>query len=150
MENGLIGHLNKESLSLNLKASFRVLTADEKESVLNQPQYKETTADKLLPLSKKFHAYHIVLRDFSADGLSLSGDHPFVVGDRVEVSVQPQQYGIPVTMLVEAKATSSHTQLGNLVYTAGISILALDKDSLYRLNKYLLAEKIRQHQISLG
>ena len=150
VQKGWMEQRRHERVSATLTVSYRVLGADETKDALNQPKYNETQAEHLPQLSKKSHAYHAVTKDISEGGLSIVGEHPFAVGERVEISLQLPQYSMPVTMLAEVKQSSSYTQLGKVIYTAGVSILALDKEEMNRLGRYLLAEKIKQRNEKSG
>jgi Tfp pilus assembly protein PilZ len=142
-QKGWMGQRNQERVSATLKVTYRILSADEKDDVLNQPRYTETTAEQLPDLSKKFHAYHAVTKDISEGGLAITGDYAFSVGEKLEISLHIPQFKVPVIALAEVRWSKPFTQLGVTYYTAGISILALDKDSMDRLSLFLLSEKVR-------
>ncbi len=150
VQKGWMEQRRHERVSATLSVTYRVLGADETKDVLNLPQYSETQAEHLPHLAKKSHAYHAITKDISEGGLSIVGEHPFVLGDKVEISIQLPQFAIPVTMLTEVKRSSSYTQMGKVIYTAGVSILALDKQEMNRLSRYLLAEKIQQQNNKNG
>jgi c-di-GMP-binding flagellar brake protein YcgR len=143
VEKGWLEQRRHERVSATVSVTYRVLNAAEKEGALQQPRYSETTADQLPRLAKKFHVYHAVTRDISEGGLSITGTHSFTVGEQLEIEIRPPQYSVPVTMLAEVKRSSSYSQMGKTFYTAGVSILALDGDSMSRLSRFLLSEKIR-------
>lgn len=143
-QKGWMEQRRHERVSATLHITYRVLGAEEKDQALSQSKYSETTAEHLPHLSKKFHAYHAVTKDISEGGLSITGEHPFNEGDKVELSIQLPQYNVPITILAEVKRCVSYVQLGKTIYSAGVSILALDKDDMNRLGRYLLAEKVRQ------
>ena len=144
VQNGWMEHRKHERVSASLKVSYRVLNAQEKEESLNQPQYNQTTAEQLPHLARKFHVYHAVTRDISEGGLAISGEHPFAEGEQVEISLQLPQYKVPVTFLAEVSRSSSFFELGKTLYNAGVRILALNREDMDRLSRYLLSEKLRQ------
>ena len=143
---GWIEQRNKERVSATLKVTYRLLSADEKTEALNNPRYSETTAKQLPQLSKKFHVYHAVTKDISEGGLAITGTHDFIIGDWAEISFQPPQYNVPVIVLAEVKWRRELTQSGSTFYMAGVSILAVDRDSMDRLSCFLLEEKVRKEK----
>lgn len=147
MQKGWMEQRRHERVAATLKVSYRVLDAEERKDVLQQPRYNQTTADQLPQLSEKFHAYHAVTRDISEGGLSISGEHPFSTGDHVEISMQLPQYNVSVTLLAEVARTHSFFDLGKTMYNAGVKILALNREDMDRLMKYLLSEKLRQQAV---
>ncbi len=137
MQKGWMEQRRYERVAATLKVSYRVLNAEENKDVLQQPRYNQTTADQLPQLSQKFHAYHAVTRDISEGGLSISGEHPFSEGERVEISIQ----------LPQVARASSFFDLGKTMYNAGVKILALNREDMDRFMKYLLTEKLRQQTL---
>ncbi len=144
VQNGWMEQRRQERVSATLRVSYRVLDAAEKMGALDQPRYSQTTAEHLPDLSQKFNVYHAVTKDISEGGLAISGEHPFALGEHVEISLQLPQYKVPVTFLAEVKRSSSFFELGKTMYNAGVLILALDRDGMDRLSRYLLSEKLRQ------
>jgi PilZ domain len=144
LQNGWMEQRRHERISSSLKVSYRVLGDEENKDVLAHPRYRHTTADHLPGLSQKFHVYHAVTRDISEGGLSIMGEHPFSEGEKVEVSLQLPQYKVPVTLLAEVARSSSIFNLGKTMYNAGVRILALNREDMERLGRYLLSEKLRQ------
>ncbi len=144
MQKGWMEQRRHERVAATLKISYRILDAKEKDGILQQPRYNQTTADQLPHLAQKFHAYHAVTKDISEGGLSVSGEHPFNQGDQVEISLQLPQYNVSVTILAEVMRASSFFELGKTMYNAGVKILALNREDMDRLMKYLLSEKLRQ------
>jgi hypothetical protein len=142
--NGWIEQRSKERVSATLKVTYRVLSVDEKKDALSNPRYRETTAQQLPDLSKKFHVYHAVTKDISESGLAVTGRQPFTLGEWVEISLQPPHYNAPVIILAEVKWCKAFNQSGENFYTAGVAILALDRESMDRLSLILLEEKIRK------
>jgi hypothetical protein len=140
---GWIEQRSKERTSAALKMSYRVLTAGEKMEVLNDPRYSDTTAEQLPVLANKYHAYHVVTKDIAEKMLTLTGKYNLAEGDWVEISLQPPQYNVPVIVLAEVKWSRSFVQIGTTFYTAGVSILALDRDSMDRLSCFFLEAKVR-------
>lgn len=144
MQKGWMEQRRHERVAATLKISYRVLDSQEKDGILQQPRYNQTTAEQLPQLAQKFHAYHAVTKDISEGGLSVSGEHPFTQGEHVEISLQLPQYNVAVTILAEVMRATSFFELGKTMYSAGVKILALNREDMDRLMKYLLSEKLRQ------
>lgn len=143
-QTGWMEQRKQERVSTALKVSYRALDSEEKNNLLGQPRYRQTTADQLPHLSQKFRMYHAVTKDISEGGLAILGDHSFAQGDHVEVSIQLPQYNVAVTFLAEVVRCSPYFELGKTLYSAGIRILALNREDMDRLAKYLLTEKLRE------
>jgi hypothetical protein len=144
IQKGWMEQRRHERVAATLKVSYRVLGDGEKKDVLQQPRYNQTTADQLPQLAQKFHAYHAVTRDISEGGLSILGEHPFAQGDKVEIAIQLPQYKVPITFLAEVARSTSFFDLGKTMHSAGVKILALNREDMDRFMKYLLSEKLRQ------
>ncbi len=133
-----------ERVAATLKISYRILDDSEKDGAINLPRYSQTKAEHLPHLSQKFQVYHAVTRDISEGGLSINGEKPFTVGQHVEISIVLPQYNVPVTFLTEVMRAGSFFELGKTMYNAGVKILALNREDMDRLMKYVLSEKLRQ------
>jgi hypothetical protein len=133
-----------ERVAASLKVSYRILEEAEKKGILDQPRYNQTTAEQLPHLSQKFHVYHAITRDISLGGMSISGERPFQEGAHVEIFLQMHQYKVTLTLLAVVVRAASAFQSGRTVYTAGVKLLALNREDVSRLERFLLAEKLRQ------
>ena len=128
-------------ISTTANVTYRILDHWEKEDVLNFPRYSATTIVQLPQLAKKFHTYHAVMKDISEGGVSITGDQKFTVGDWIEISILPPTYDTPVTMLAEVKWVTSLSQSSKEFNAAGVSTLALDRESMDHLSRFLLMER---------
>jgi hypothetical protein len=143
-QKGYMEQRRHERVNASLKITYRILDSHEKESAIHQPRYSETKAEHLPSLSQKFQVYHAVTRDISEGGLSFMGEQPFSVGQNVELSIHLPQYNVPVTFLTEVMRAGSQFELGRTTFSAGVKILALNREDMDRLMKYVLAEKLKQ------
>jgi hypothetical protein len=143
-QSGYMEQRRHERVNATLKVTYRVLNSQEGHSALTQARYSETKAEHLPALSQKFQVYNAVTRDISEGGLSVMGDQPFAQGQHIEVSMLLPQYNVPVTFLTEVMRANSFFELGRTKYSAGVKILALNREDMDRLMKYLLAEKLKQ------
>jgi hypothetical protein len=144
IQKGWMEQRRHERVAATLKISYRILEESEKEGTINQPRYNQTLAEHLPHLSQKFHVYHAVTRDISEGGLSINGEKPFTQGQHVEISITLPQYNVPVTFLTEVMRAGSFFEMGKTMYSAGVKILALNREDMDRLMKYVLSEKLRQ------
>jgi hypothetical protein len=144
IQQGWMEQRRHERVAASLKISYRILDDTEKSGTINEPRYNQTKAEHLPHLSQKFHVYHAVTRDISEGGLSISGELPFAQGQHVELSIMLPQYKVPVTFLTEVMRCGSFFELGKTMYSAGVKILALNREDMDRLMKYVLSEKLRQ------
>ncbi len=133
-----------ERVAASLKISYRLLEEGEQNGILDLPRYSQTTAEQLPHLSQKFHVYHAITRDISMGGMSISGEKPFTEGGHVEIYLQLPQYNVQLTLLSVVMRASSFFQTGKTMYSAGVKLLALNREDVARLERFLLAEKLRQ------
>jgi hypothetical protein len=143
-QSGYMEQRRHERVNTSLKVTYRVLNQQEGHSALTQSRYSETKAEHLPSLSQKFQVYNAVTRDISEGGLSVMGDQPFAQGQHIEVSMLLPQYNVPVTFLTEVMRANSFFELGKTKYNAGVKILAVNREDMDRLMKYLLAQKLKQ------
>jgi c-di-GMP-binding flagellar brake protein YcgR len=132
-----------ERISAALRISYRVLDAAEQKGILNQPRYNQTTAEHLPHLSQKFHVYHAITRDISLGGMAISGEQPIPEGAHVEIYLQLPQYNVTLTLLSIVARCTSYFQAGKTMYNAGVKLLALNREDVGKMERFLLAEKIR-------
>ncbi len=144
IQKGWMEQRRHERVATTLKISYRILEDSEKAGTLEQPRYNQTKAEHLPNLSQRFQVYHAVTRDISEGGLSINGEKPFIQGQHVEMSIVLPQYNVPVTFLTEVMRAGSFFEMGKTMYSAGVKILALNREDMDRLMKYVLSEKLRQ------
>ena len=144
IQKGWVEQRKHERVAAALSVSYRVLGQGENQDAANHPRYKESKAEHLPDLSKKFHVYHAITQDISLGGMSIMGDQPFTQGDQVEIILQLPQYKAQLTLLAKVMRTGTFLQAGKTMYSAGVHILAINQDDVKKLNNYLLAEKLRQ------
>jgi hypothetical protein len=144
IQKGWMEQRSHERISATLKVSYRVLNEQEKNGALDLPRYNQTKAEHLPSLSAKFHVYHAVTRDISEGGFSVMGEQPFTQGQQVEVSIVLPQYNVPITFLTEVMRAGTYFELGKTMYNAGVRILALNREDMDRLMKFVLSQKLRQ------
>ncbi len=144
VEKGRMEQRQHNRVAATATVTYRILDSGEKDIALDFPRYSETSIVQLPHLAKKFHSYHAVMKDISAGGLSIAGEQKFIIGDWVEISIQPPKYVAPVTMLAEIRWVRPLSQGGKDLHSAGVQILALDSESMDRFSRFLLSEKIRK------
>jgi hypothetical protein len=144
MQAGWMEQRKHERVAASLKVSYRVLDEIEKRSALRHPFYSQTTADQLPYLAKTFNAYRAVTKNISEGGIAVSGDYPFSKGEHVEISLQLPECNIPVKFLAVVARSTSFLDDGKTKYTAGVQILAVNRDDMKKLNCFLLEQKLRQ------
>lgn len=133
-----------ERIDASVKVTYSLVPKSELVNTLSDPAYRESSADHLPELSKKSAVAHAVTRDISIGGMSLVGQAAFPPDTALEIHLYLPNYPTPVTLLAEVvrAQTESNGSMGT-TYRAGIKILAINRKDVLRLDKYLLAEKIR-------
>lgn len=133
-----------ERIDASIKVTYCLIPKSDLVKILSDSEYRESSADHLPELSKKSAIVHAVTRDISMGGLSLVGQQAFPDDSALEIHLYLPGYPVPLTLLAEvvrAEAESSGTAGDS--FRAGIKILAINRKDVVRLDKYLLAEKIR-------
>jgi c-di-GMP-binding flagellar brake protein YcgR len=136
---------NQERIDASVKVSYHLIPKEEIVQTMANPSYRESTTDHLPELSKKSVTLHAVTRDLSVGGMSIVGAEPFPENSAVEIQLHLPGYPAPLTLLAEivrADIASSGSQ--GTTYRAGVKLLAINRRDVTHLDKFLLAEKIRQ------
>ncbi|HVM32067.1 MAG TPA: PilZ domain-containing protein [bacterium] len=135
----------QERIDASIKVSYHLVPKEGLLEVMNQPAYRDSTADHLPELSKKSSVIHAVTQDVSMGGLSLVGQDPFPVSSALEVHLYLPAYPSPVTLLAEVMRSSPFASgVNGQSHRAGLKILAINRKDVIRIEKFLLEEKLRQ------
>jgi hypothetical protein len=134
-----------ERIDASIKVTYSLVPKADLVQILSDPAYRESSTDHLPELSKKSAIVHAVTRDISMGGMSLVGQESFPEDSALEIHLYLPGYPAPVTLIAEVirSQSESSASAGN-TFRAGIKILAINRKDVVRLDKYLLAEKIRQ------
>ena len=146
VKSGWMEKRQSERIDATVKVTYAVISKAELVSSLANPAYFESTADHLPELSKKSAIVHAVTQDISMGGMSLVGEDSFPPDSALEIHLYLPSYPTPITMIAEvirAQTESGSASMGS-TFRAGIKILAINRKDVVRLDKYLLAEKIRK------
>jgi len=134
-----------ERIDAYVKVTYALIPKAQLVSTLSDPAYRDSSTDHLPDLSKKSATVHAVTRDISMGGMSLVGEMAFPEDMAVEIHLYLPTYPVPLTMIAEViRAQSESSGSNGSTFRAGIKILAINKQDVMRLDKYLLAERIRQ------
>jgi len=134
-----------ERIDATIKVTYIVIPKSELVRVLSDPAYRESSMDHLPELSKKSASVHAVTRDISMGGMSLVCQDGFPADSALEIHLYLPGYPTPLTLLAEIlRVQSEGSPATGTTHRAGIKILAINRSDVVRLDKYLLAEKIRQ------
>ena len=134
-----------ERIDASVKVTYALIPKAQLVSTLSDPAYRDSSTDHLPDLSKKSATVQAVTRDISMGGMSLVGEMAFPEDMAVEIHLYLPTYPVPLTMIAEViRAQSESSGSNGSTFRAGIKILAINKQDVMRLDKYLLAERIRQ------
>jgi c-di-GMP-binding flagellar brake protein YcgR len=134
-----------ERIDASVKVTYALIPKAQLVSTLSEPAYRDSSTDHLPDLSKKSATVHAVTRDISMGGMSLVGEAAFPEDMALEIHLYLPTYPAPLTLIAEVvRAQSESSGSNGSTYRAGIKILAINKQDVMRLDKYLLAERIRQ------
>ena len=134
-----------ERIDATVKVTYTVVPKGELVRVMSDPAYRESSMDHLPELSKKSATVHAVTRDISMGGMSLVGTEDFPPDSALLIHLHLPGYPAPLTLLAEIlRIQSEGSPSAGTTHRAGIKILAINRQDVVRLDKFLLAEKIRQ------
>jgi hypothetical protein len=134
-----------ERIDASIKVTYCLVPKTELVKILSEPAYRESSVDHLPELSKKSVTMHAVTRDLSMGGMSLVGQESFPEDSALEIHLYLPGYPAPITLIAEViRALSESSGSNGSTFRAGIKILAINRQDVMRLDKFLLAEKIRQ------
>jgi hypothetical protein len=134
-----------ERVDAAIKVSYRVLSKEELVQNLVNPAYRESTVDRLPEISKKSPTMSAVTKDISMGGLSLFGENEFPPDSALEILLYLPAYPSPISMIAEVVRTQETSSATGELFRAGLKILAINKQDINRLDRFLLAEKLRKH-----
>ncbi len=136
-----------ERIDATIKVTYCLVPKADLVRLLSDPSYRESSVDHLPELSKRSATVHAVTRDISMGGMSLVGQQEFPADSALEIHLYLPGYPAPITLIAEVVRVQSESSAsaGN-TYRAGIKILAINRQDIVRLDKYLLAEKVRQRK----
>ena len=135
-----------ERIDASIKVTYCLIPKVDLVDTLSNPAYRESTTDLLPELSKKSAIVHAVTRDISMGGMSLVGQLAFPPDMALEIHLYLPQHPVPLTLLAEVvRADAEAGGTNGSTFRAGLKILAINKPDVIRLDKFLLAEKLRRH-----
>jgi c-di-GMP-binding flagellar brake protein YcgR len=134
-----------ERIDASIKVTYFLVPKSELVKILSDPAYRESSADHLPELSKKSATFNAVTRDLSMGGMSLVGQEAFPADSALEIHLYLPGYPTPITLIAEVIRVLAESSSSNgSTFRAGIKILAINRQDVVRLDKFLLSEKIRQ------
>jgi c-di-GMP-binding flagellar brake protein YcgR len=134
-----------ERIDATIKVTYCLVPKADLLKILSDPAYRESSTDHLPELSKKSAVFHAVTRDISMGGMSLVGQQEFPGDSALEIHLYLPGFPTPITLIAEVVRTQTESSASNgTTHRAGIKILAVNRGDVVRLDKFLLAEKIRQ------
>ena len=131
-------------VSASVRVAYRRVPKAELLRLLADPSYKDTTSDRLPDLAKSSSVVHAMTRDLSMGGMSLTGSEEFPMGDAVAVYLYRPDTPTPVTVVAEVTRSDRSGAGGEEAFRAGLKILAVNREDVVRIEKYLLAQKLKE------
>jgi c-di-GMP-binding flagellar brake protein YcgR len=138
-----------ERIVANLKVQYRMVEEKDAKKVLKHSSYKDSAVEHLPELAKKSHVYHAVTRDLSLGGLALVSDHPFPIGSVAEVGLQLPHYKTILKFLAEVVRSDSFTEMQRTLHRAGLRILAINRDDVDHIGRYLHIKKLQNELLDM-
>jgi hypothetical protein len=141
---GWMEHRLFERVDATIRVTYRLVPQKELKSLLSDPSYRDTTSDRLPELAKTSRVVNAVTRDLSIGGMALSGPEQLPLGDAVAVFLYIPDATSPVTIVAEVVRSESGGGTGETAFRAGLKILAINREDIVRLEKYLLTQKLKE------
>jgi hypothetical protein len=132
-----------ERVDASVRVSYRRVPKSELVKLLMDPSYRDTTSDRLPELAKSSTVVSAVTKDLSVGGMSLTGPEEFPLGDAVAVFLYLPDAPAPVTVVAEVVRSQKSGGTGEGAFRAGLKILAVNREDVVRIEKYLLAQRLR-------
>ncbi|HEY5039745.1 MAG TPA: PilZ domain-containing protein [bacterium] len=133
-----------ERVVATLKVSFQMINPEVTKKLLKQENYRTTTAEHLPELSKKSQLYEAVTRDLSICGLAMHSQHPLPKGSVAEVHMDLPNFSVTLKFLAEVRHVEKTMEMGRAIYSAGMRIMAINKEDVKRIEDYLVLQKQEQ------
>ena len=131
--------------SLNIK--YYVIDEEYASKLSTDDAYKDSTLEKLQAADRVQSPMSGVTENISKGGLSLTSDEPLAEGQKVIVDMTLPNITRPMRALaVVVRSDSKHGRVLDKSissYSAGLKILAINKDDMRRIENYMIEEKIR-------
>lgn len=150
IQTGWVEKRQYERVEAAVKVTYRVIPREELVQLMRNPEYRDSTSDQLPDLAKKSGVVHAVTRDLSMGGLSLLGEKGFPPGGAVAIHLHLPGYPAPLTLVAEIVRADEVSGITGLSFRAGLKILAVNREDVVRLEKYLLSEKLKQQKKEHG
>jgi c-di-GMP-binding flagellar brake protein YcgR len=144
MKSGWMEKRQSERVDATLKVTYLTILKEELAVALDDPAYRSSTVDHLPELAKRSATLHAISRDISFGGMSLVCQDEFPEECALQIQLYLPGQPIPLNLLAEVLKTSSESSnTTGTTFRAGIKVLALNKQDVAKLDRFLLAEKIR-------
>lgn len=140
---GWVEKRQHERVVATIKVSYRVIESKQAQAILAQDSYRSTTADQLPGLSQVSPLYEAVTKDVSLGGLSILSEQPMPAGTVLEVGLTLPNFQTTLKFLAEVVRAEALTEMGRALQRSGLKTLAINKEDVTRMEKYLI-DKMRK------
>jgi hypothetical protein len=145
MKKGWVEKRQHERVVATVKVEYRLVDDKDSKKVLENVDYKNTTVEQMPALSHKSSLYHAVTKDISLGGLALLGDNEFPIGAVVEIGLHLPRYESVLKFLAKVVRTESFIEMGRTIHRAGVQTIAINRDDLNKIEKYIIALAKKNH-----
>jgi c-di-GMP-binding flagellar brake protein YcgR len=144
LKSGWMEKRQSERVDATVKVTYAVIPKEALVTAMADSAYRESTADQLPELSKRSATLHAFTRDISVGGMSLVGQESFPADCALQIQLYIPGQPIPLNLLAEVvRAGQESAGATGSTFRAGLKILAINKQDVAKLDRFLLAEKIR-------
>jgi len=140
---GWVEKRRHERIVATMKVSYRLIESQDAKKILSEDSYRGTTVDQLPGLAQISPIYEAVTSDISVGGLSLVSEQPLPEGTVMEVSLQLPNYQTSLKFLAEIARVEAFHEQGRPLQRSGVKTLAINKEDVTRMEKYLV-EKMKK------
>ncbi len=135
-ENGFIEKRVSERVAAKIQVRFEAIPDDQAERLIHERSYKDLTQPMPANTRPLKDVMTVVTENISVGGLKLVGDKPFEEGHTLSVELILPQMPMPIKALaMVVRADRNRNDEGR--YTAGLRFLAINKDDVARVERYV-------------
>lgn len=128
-----------ERVAARIQVTYHEIPEADAERLIASQAYKDISVPDPREIKVK-DVMRVVTENISMGGLMIVGDKPFKSGQTVNVEMQLPQAPVPIKSLAVIVRGSEQPGPGGK-YTAGVRFLALNKDDVARLERFIVLQK---------
>lgn len=138
---GWIENRLNRSAKINQLVDFRILRGEEFQTMSSQRLYSHTGINHGGIAQMMAKLLHCEVADLSNGNILVCGQDPIQKGYHLEVQLTLSHYDCKMRFLVEAAVIQLAAEMKEMVFSAGIKIMSVNKDDIEMLNRIIDQQK---------